>query len=114
MSPLISTMHTGIADALTIFPWQGTQYENLPFDALVEVALVADTGDTWIASVFSGSDVLMQAATIPVLATATPITYPDYFTLSDVAAARERIGCQLTNTSGAAADCRTMAKITPL
>ena len=114
MSPLISTMHTDIADALTIFPWQGNQYEILPFDALVEVALVADTGDTFVASVYSGSDVLMQAAVIPILATATPITYPDYFTLSDVAAARERIGCSLTNTTGGVADARTMAKITPL
>ena len=112
--PLIKTMHTGIADALTIFPWQGNQYEILPFDALVEVAMTADTGDSWVASVFSGSDVLMQAAQLDILATATPMTYPDYFTLSDVAAARERIGCSLTNTTGGVADARTAAKITPL
>lgn len=114
MSPLIRTRHTGIADTLTIYPWQGNQYEILPFDALIEVAIVADTGDTWLGSVFSGSDILMQGAEIDILATANPIVYPDYFLLSDVAAFRERISVALTNITGGIADARTACKITPL
>ncbi len=112
--PLIRTRHTDIADTLTIFPWQGNQYEILPFDALIEVAMTADTGDAWLGSVFSGSDVLMQGTDVDILATATPIVYPDYFLLSDVAAFRERISAMLTNITGGVADARTACKITPL
>ena len=114
MSPLIRTRHTGIADTLTIYPWQGNQYEILPFDALIEVAIVADAGDSWLGSVYSGSDVLMQGADVDILATAEPIVYPDYFLLSDVAAFRERISAALTNITGGVADARTACKITPL
>jgi hypothetical protein len=81
---------------------------------MIEVALLADTGDTWLASVFSGSDVLMQASQIDALALAVPITYPDDYSLTDAAAAGERLGCQLTNNTGAVADVRTAVKITPL
>lgn len=112
--PLIKTIDQAIADGATITPWAGNQYEFLPFNALVEVALLADAGDTWLASVFSGSDVLMQSSQIDNLALATPITYPEDYSLSDVAAAGERLGCQLTNNTGAVADVRTAAKITPL
>ena len=112
--PLIKTIDQGVAAAATITPWAGNQYEFLPFNALVEVALLADTADVWLASVFSGSDVLMQASQIDNLALAVPITYPEDYSLSDVAAAGERLGCQLTNNTGAVADVRTAAKITPL
>lgn len=112
--PLIKTLDQGVAAAATIFPWQGNQYEFLPFDALVEVALLADAGDSWDASVFSGSDVLLQNSRIDALALATPITYPEDYSLQDIAAAGERLGCALTNQTGAVADVRTAARITPL
>lgn len=112
--PLIKTLDQGVAAATTIFPWQGNQYEFLPFDALVEVALLADAGDSWDASVFSGSDVLLQNSRIDALALATPIRYPDDFDLQDIAAAGERLGCALTNQTGAVADVRTAVRITPL
>ncbi len=114
MSPLIKTLDQAVAAAATIFPWQGNQYEFLPFDAVVEVAILADTGDSFDASVFSGSDVLLQNARVDALALAVPITYPEDYSLSDVAAAGERLGCSLTNATGAVADVRTAAKITPL
>lgn len=112
--PLIKTIDQAIADGATITPWQGNQYEFLPFDAFIEVALLADAGDVWLASVFSGSDVLMQSSQIDNLALATPLTYPDSYSLSDAAAANERLGCQLTNNTGAVADVRTAVRITPL
>lgn len=112
--PLIKTHGVDVADAATIFPWQGNQYEILPFDAMVEIALLADTGDTWLGSVYSGSDVLLQASNIDEVALAVPVTYPDHYSLSDVAAERERLGCSLTNNTGAVADVRTAVKITPL
>lgn len=112
--PLIKTIAVDVADGTTITPWQGNQYEFLPFNALIEVALLADAADTFLASVFSGSDVLMQSSQIDNLAIAVPLTYPDDYSLSDVAAAGERLGCQITNNTGGIGTVRTAAKITPL
>lgn len=112
--PLIKTIDQGIAANAVITPWAGNQYEILPFDAEIFVALLADTGDVWNASVFSGSDVLLVNSQIDELALANPITFPDDYALSDLAAATERMGCQLTNLTGAVADVRTALKIDPL
>jgi len=112
--PLIKTLDIDVADGATIFPWQGNQYEFLPFDAEIDVALLADTADTFLASVFSGSDVLMQASTVDNLALAVPLTFPDDYSLSDIAAAGERLGCSLTNNTGGVATIRTAVRITPL
>ena len=69
--PSILVTTTAAAAGATVNPLIGSQYEVLSFDAFVEFAIYADTGDTWTVSVFSGSDVLMQSSTAPVLATAT-------------------------------------------
>ena len=114
MSPSILVQETDVADGSTTNPLQGSQYEYLPWDAFVEFAVYADTGDTFTLSVFSGSDVLMQNATMPILATATPIIYPDHFFLNDAAAAGERLGVQAVNNTGAVASFRTRVRITPL
>jgi hypothetical protein len=112
--PTILVQTTGAAAGATVNPLQGNQYEFLPFDAFVEFAIYADTGDTWTCSVFSGSDVLMQSSTLPILATAAPIIYPDHFFLNDGAGAGERLGIQAVNGTGAAADFRTLVRITPV
>ena len=112
--PIIRQRGTNVADGATVYPLQGSQYEYLPFDAAVEFAIVADAGDTFLASVYSGSDVLMQESQVDNLATASPIIYPDHFTLQDVAAAGERLGVALTNNSGVVADYRVVVRITPL
>jgi len=114
MSPSILVTTTAAADGSTTTPLIGSQYEYLPFDAFVEFAIYADTGDTFTVSVFSGSDVLMQSATMPILATAVPIIYPDHFYLNDGAGAGERLGIQAVNGSGGAADFRTLVRITPV
>jgi len=114
MSPSILVSNTAVADGSTTNPLTGSQYEYLPFDAFVEFAIYADTGDTFTVSVFSGTDVLMQNATAPILATAVPIIYPDHFFLSDMSLAGERLGVQAVNGTGAVADFRTMVRITPI
>lgn len=111
--PSILVQTTDAADASTTTPLIGSQYEYLPFDAFVEFAIYADTGDTFTVSVFSGSDVLMQNAPMPILATAAPIIYPDHFYLSDGAAAGERLGVQAVNGTGGIASFRTLVRITP-
>ncbi|NIP95038.1 MAG: hypothetical protein GWO24_16960, partial [Akkermansiaceae bacterium] len=94
--PTIKRTNANVAAGATVNPLVGSQYEYLPFDAMVEFAILADAGDTFNASVFSGSDVLMQNEPIDQLAVATPIRYPDDYQISDVAAAGERLGIQLT------------------
>jgi len=79
MSPSILVATTDAADGSTTTPLIGSQYEYLPFDAFLEFAIYADTADAFTVSVFSGSDVLMQNAPMPILATAAPIIYPDHF-----------------------------------
>ena len=114
MSPTILKQTTGAAAGATVNPLQGSQYEYLPFDAFVEFAIYSDTGDTWTVNVFSGTDVLMQSAPMPVLATATPILYPDHYYLQDTALAGERLGVEAVNGSAGVADFRTLVRITPL
>ena len=112
--PLVKTHAIDVAAAAIITPWAGSQYEILPFDARIWVALLADTGDLFNASVFSGSDVLMQNSPIDELALANPVLFPDHYSLEDLAAQQERLGCQLTNLTGAVADVRTALKIDPV
>lgn len=112
--PSILVQTTDAAAGSTTNPLQGSQYEYLPWDAFVEFAIYADTGDTFTLSVFSGSDVLMQNATMPILATAEPILYPRHFFLNDVAAGGERLGVQAVNGSVGIASFRTLVRITPL
>lgn len=112
--PSILVNTTDAASGSTTAPLTGSQYEYLPFDAFVEFAIYADTGDTFTLSVFSGTDVLMQNATAPILATAVPIIYPDHFFLNDMSLAGERLGIQAVNGTGAVASFRTLVRITPL
>lgn len=110
--PIINVRNTLAANGLA-FPLQGNQYEFLPFDAFVEFAILGDAAAVVNASVFSGSDVLMQNAQIDVLAVANPIVYPDHYNLSDVAAAGERLGVTLQEAAGATPIVRTSVRITP-
>lgn len=95
-------------------PLQGNQYEFLPFDAMVEFAVKAIAASAAEGTIFSGSDILMQNATLDGLALATPFTYPEDFTVSDIAAAGERLNVQIRDISGAGTTVRTQVRITPL
>lgn len=98
------------------FPFTGSQYEYLPFDAAVLFAVLSDTGGVVNASVFSGSDVLLQNSQIDILAVASPIIYPDHYNLQDLAARGERISVDLQEAAGAAGPTvvRSQAMIQPL
>lgn len=111
--PLIKIATTMTANG-TAYPLQGSQYEFLPFDALVEFAILADTGGVVSGTVFSGSDVLMQSSPVDILAVASPIIYPDHFALQDVAAAGERLSVELVEGAAATPVVRSVVRITPL
>ena len=110
---LMKVTTTMVANGLA-YPLQGLQYETLSFDAFVEFAILVDTGGAVRATVYSGSDVLMQSAVADILAVATPILYPDHYSLNDVAAAGEKLGIELQETAAATPVVRTQVRITPL
>lgn len=96
------------------FPLQGDQFEILPYDALCEFAVLADTGATVRSTIYSGSDLLQQSAITDILAVASPILYPDHYNLNDVAARGERLSVELLEGAAGTPIVRTQVRITPV
>jgi phosphopantothenoylcysteine synthetase/decarboxylase len=96
-------------------PLTGSQYEFLPFDALVEAAIIADSAAAGAveANMFSGSDLLLENAPVDEKALTEVIRYPDDYQVVDVAAAGERIGLTLRETAAGAQTVRVVIRITP-
>lgn len=105
---------TVLAANATVNPLQGSQYEYLPFNAMVEIACLAIADSVAQASIFSGTDVLLQNETIDGLALANPVIYPDHYEIQDVGAMGERLGVSVTDISGAGTTVRTVVRITPV
>ena len=93
-------------------PLVGDQFEYLPFNALVEFAVLADTGATVRASVYSGSDLLQQSSQVDILAVASPILYPDHYTLNDVSQRGSRLNVELMEMAGGTPIVRTQVRVT--
>lgn len=110
--PTMVTRTTMAASGIA-FPLQGQQFETLSYDAYVEFARLADTGASVRETVYSGSDLLLQSALVQILAVASPILYPDHFTLNDVAAAQEKLSIELLEVAAGTPIVRTVTKITP-
>jgi len=92
----------------------GSQFEFLPRHSALEFGLNGDAnGADLRVDVYSGSDVLMENASMSVQ-NRIPV-YPDDYQLNDVAAAGERIKVRARNTSAAGARVLFFAvRITPL
>lgn len=97
----------------TATPLAGSQYEFLPFDALVEFGLLADANGV-LATVLSGTDTLQEEGPVQIGTINQQPKYPDDFYLQDVAPAGSRLSVKLRDTSGAARVVQMMVKITPL
>ena len=97
-------------------PLVGSQYEYLPWDALVQFAVLKDSAGagTVEATIFSGSDVLLEQSQIDEKALSDPVRFPDDYDVQDVAAAGERINVTLREISGNVDTVRTVVRITPL
>lgn len=91
-----------------------SQFEYLPYDALVEFGLAGDANAADMRlDVFSGQDILAEQMT-PNAQNRIPV-YPDDFILQDVAAAGERLKIRARNTSAAAARVINFSvRITPI
>lgn len=112
--PLIRVRNALIAANSINYPLAGNQYEFLPFNAMVEFAIIASAITTDV-QVFSGSDVLQQGGPAALAASANaPPKYPDDFLLSDMALAGERISVVVRETGNVATtNVDTAVKITP-
>lgn len=109
--PLLKKRTTMTANG-TANPLVGDQYEYLPFNALCEFAILADTGATVRATVFSGSDLLQQSSQVDILAVASPILDPDHYSLKDIAGQGERLGVELMEMAAGTPIVRTQVKVT--
>lgn len=92
---------------------QGSQYEFLPFNALLEFGIVQQsaTAGAILHDVYSGSDTLVENGAVS-NGNRFPI-YPDDYSLTDVAAAGERIKVRLRNTTALAISVWVVCRITP-
>lgn len=89
----------------------GDQFEYLPYDANVEVGILADATGV-LATVYSGSDLLQDEGPVQIGTINTQPKYPDDFGLSDVAAGGDRLNVRVRDTSGAARVVMVVVKIT--
>jgi hypothetical protein len=107
---------TSLAANESANPLAGSQYEYLPFDALVQAAVLADAAGEVEATFFSGTDVILEGAPLDTLAVATPIQFPDDYDIQDVAAQGERLGLTIREVGGNVGPTvvRTVVRITPL
>lgn len=112
--PLIQGSASIAASSVNDNVLTGSQFEYLPFNALIEFGLNGDAnGADLRVDVFSGSDILMENS--PMNVRAVIPTYPDDFILNDIALAGERLKVRARNTSAAGA--RTIyfsIRITPV
>jgi len=111
--PLITTRTTMTANG-TATPLSGSQYEFLPFDALVEIAIQASAVNQVVATVYSGMDVLMEEGQVQQGSTGVMPKYPDDFYLVDQALAGDRLSIRLRETAAATPVVMCAVRITPL
>lgn len=91
----------------------GSQYEYLPYNALVEFGLNGDANGVDLrVDVFSGSDVLMESGQMS-SQNRVPV-FPDDYQLRDVAGQGERLKVRVRNVNAAARTLLWAIRITPL
>jgi len=111
--PVIQTRTTMTANG-TANPLSGSQYEFLPFNARVEIAMQASAVNVVVATVYSGSDVLMEEGQIQQGTSGTLPKYPDDFFLVDDALAGDRLSIRLRETAGGTPVVTCVIRITPI
>jgi hypothetical protein len=107
--PLIQQSVSVAANATNENVLSGSQYEYLPFNALIEFGLNGSAVGL-VSDVYSGSDVLAEGIALS-SQNRIPV-YPDDFTLNDVAAAGERLKVRIRNTTGGAVTAFYSVRIT--
>lgn len=89
----------------------GSQWEFLPYNALLEFGLQASAAGL-VFDVFSGQDTVCE--TMEPAVDGRFAKYPDEYTLNDVAAAGERVKIRIRNTTGGALTAYVSMRIAPV
>ncbi len=110
----VGTFRTTMSANGTAVPLSGWQYEYLPFDAYIEIAMQASAVNVVVATVYSGSDVLMEEGQIQQGTSGVQPKYPDDFFLTDEALAGDRLSVRLRETGGGTPVVMTVVRITPI
>jgi len=110
--PIINVKNT-MTTGTSATPLSGSQYEYLPFNALVEIGVTSDVNAV-LATVSSGSDILQEEGPVTKGTLDVFPKYPDEYTLQDVAAAGDRLKVLLRNTNAGTANVLTSVRITPI
>ena len=97
----------------TATPLSGSQYEFLPWPAVVRIAMNAEDGLV-VATVSSGSDVLQEEGPVSIRETAGIFPNRENFDLEDVAAAGDRLKIGLRNTGAGTPEVLGLVDLTPL
>ncbi len=103
-----------MAAAGTANPLTGSQYEYLPWPALIEIALNASVTLEVVATVTSGADVLQEEGPVQVVTTANVPPPFDQPQLVDIAAAGDRLKIGLREIAGNTPRVFGWVRITPL
>jgi hypothetical protein len=111
--PLINFAQAMTANG-TYEPLTGSQYEYLPWPAAIEIAFNAAVTEEAVATVSSGSDILMEEAPVPVVTVANQPPKYDEAMLTDIAAAGDRLKLRFREIAGNTGFVRGWVKITPL
>ncbi len=112
--PLLQSETSVAAASLNDNLLSGSQWEFMPFAARLDFGLVGDANASDLrVDVFTGSDALCEQLQ-PSAANRMPV-FPDDYTLTDVAAAGERVKVRVRNlNAGAARTIFLAVRITPL
>lgn len=89
---------------------QGSQFEFLPYNALLEFAVNGSAAGLFT-DIYSGQDTLIENGAVNALNRFG--VYPDDFDLTDVAAAGERVKVRIRNPTAGALTAFTTVRITP-
>ena len=101
---------SGVANPMT-----GTQWEYLPFPAMIEIGMLTEgAAGSILATILSGPDTLAEEQPVQNVAAGIWPKYPDDFHWQDEAAMGDRFKINLRNTTGAAVIVNGVVKITPM
>lgn len=109
--PMIQVTGSVAANSVNDNVITGSQFEYVPFHAAVEFGLVGSATGLLV-DAYSGSDMLCEGMAIST-ANRFPV-FPDDYTLTDVAAAGERLKVRVRNTTGGALTYFVGIRITPV